>query len=534
MLPCDFKDQLVGEVIIPSSWHKEITSTDATTQTSQLKTVETETQTATSAVSVSEKLEKCEGHDRAMLAQSSLQGGLQYVYTNTPPYDEEKLTKFLEEAEPTLLSILHKNTRTNFFDHYEPNWSRKSTELALVHTLSSPVAIEHDLHALDIAWNCTGTIIAVAYGRLDVSGWCNASGFVCLWNITREEVDPHAPNITLEIDTYVTRIAFHPTESLQLAVGTYGGDVLVYPSVQENVSLSTSQGCFTHKDPVSSVQWVQNLQELREPYRYTLCVASQDGMISIWSLASKLKTPLAIFGVSNRRHCNAGISSITYARSSVDAKGVTAAAIDSTIMVGLESGEVGRGRTPVIMNADNEEVKTVSLLALDWLENHCGPVQAVESSPFFRQLFLSCSSDGTARLYNVMESRSQLTLEPSADTRHFLYDAQFSPFRPAVVAVVSRSSHLHLYDLQKSTAKPMFSSEAGVDGAAVVCVKFCESSAEWIATADTRGNARVWKVPTNMTQQTEVERSVLRSLHENKKGEAPQPNLLRDLFGFSF
>lgn len=543
MASCDFKDQLTGEVIIPSSWQREVKTVPVSTQTSQLKTSDSSTQTKASAIKTSEKLEKGEGHDRAQLAQASLQGGLQYVYANAK-YDEEKLAKFMESSEQYLLSILHKNSRNNLFDNYQPNWSRRSTELSFVYTLSSPLSIEHDLHALDVSWNSTGTMLAVAYGRLDISGWCSSSGYVCIWNIARPDLDEHSPHYTLELDTYTTRVQFHPTQALMLAVGTYSGDVVVFPNVSENQSHSTSHGTFSHRDPISSLEWVQNLQEPREAYRYALCAGSQDCSVSIWTITNKLKAPLAIYTIHNRRHLNTGVAAVTFSRSAdVQSKGVNAPSMDSAIIVGLESGEVGRGRTGLLSSTplEDEDGKAVtpnpSELVLDWMENHCGPVQAISSSPFFRHLFLSCSSDGTARLYNLMESHSQLTLEPSSDTKHFLYDAQFSPFRPSVVALASRSSYLHIYDLQKSKAKPLYSTEAGVDGAPVVCVKFCNASADWIATADTRGNARIWKVPTEMTQQSELERSAIRAVHEMKRDPSDQVNgtgnFTRDLFGFT-
>ena len=47
------------------------------------------------------------------------------------------------------------------------------------------------------------------------------------------------------------------------------------------------------------------------------------------------------------------------------------------------------------------------------LEKHSGPVFAVAFSPFHRHLLLTASSDGSARLYNVLQQRPVLTLEPS-------------------------------------------------------------------------------------------------------------------------
>jgi WD40 repeat protein len=45
-------------------------------------------------------------------------------------------------------------------------------------------------------------------------------------------------------------------------------------------------------------------------------------------------------------------------------------------------------------------------------EKHMGPVLALSSSPFVKRLFLSCSSDGTVRLYDMKEHKPVATFEP--------------------------------------------------------------------------------------------------------------------------
>lgn len=537
MSGCTFVSEFTGEVYIPSTWRRVTTTRAVETQTEILKTDENSTQTNISAIQPSEKLEKGEGHERLKLTKASLQGGWHYIYTNTE-YDEEKLADFLENSEAKIHAILQKNARTNLYDNYVPNWSKRSTELSLVYTFSSPIAMENDLHALDTTWNASGAMLAVAYGRLDVSGWCNSSGCACVWNISRSDLDTHAPHFTLETDTYVTKAQFHPTQALCLALGTYSGDVILYPNITESQFFSTAgQGMSYHRDPISSLEWVQNLQETREAYRYILCVGSQDCKISLWSAPNDKFYPLCVYRIHNRRHITTGVSSVTFARPPTQGQMVNIPSINNAIIVGLESGDIGRGRISLISGLDkakNNEKIVPTTLALDWMESHYGPIQAVQSSPFFRNLFMSCSSDGTARLYHLIDSNApQLTLEPSADTKHFLYSAQFSPYRPGIIALVSRSSYLHIYDLQKSKAQPLYSMEAGVEGAPVTCVQFCHAAADLLATGDTRGNTRIWKLPTEVTQQTEVERTAIRNAQRGPQQDASEENTaFREIFGF--
>ena len=57
-----------------------------------------------------------------------------------------------------------------------------------VHSLSYPFAAAHNLVPTCVEWNKDGFVLAVAYGRKDVSGWCDLPGtsmcFGCLLHVT--------------------------------------------------------------------------------------------------------------------------------------------------------------------------------------------------------------------------------------------------------------------------------------------------------------------------------------------------------------
>lgn len=530
---CDFKNQVTGEVSIPSRWKKETTVQNAETQTSELKVVSVETQTDMSSMQASDQLDKGVGTEKKTY-QASLDG-LQYVYASVT-YDEAKLAAFLETSKDELLSILHKNAKSSIFDNYAPNWSRKNTELAVLYNLTSAKAKENNLEALDIAWNFNGTMLAVAYGRADTSGWCYNKGYVCVWNLSRPDLEETQPHYTLETETYVTTLAFHPTTVAMLAVGTYSGEVVVFPNVTDNVpkELSSGEAELVHTEPVTVLQWVSNPQELRADHRFVLCSASQSGLVLHWSPANALARPLAAYSVQSRRRLPVGITALAYAGVQTE-RGTQLPTLDSVLLVGLENGEVGRGRTGLVpVDVNSTTPVTVVPVELDWLEPHRGPVQSLCTSPFFRHLLLTCSSDGSARLYNDLERSPLLTLEPSAETKSYLYGAALSPFRPAVAAVVSRESLLHVYDLQRDQMRPAYTAEAGQDGAAVLCVAFNGTAADWLATGDAQGGVKVWRLPTELSQATEAERAAQRA-HQPTRGEKQESDdasAVRELFGF--
>ncbi|KAK7197660.1 WD domain, G-beta repeat [Novymonas esmeraldas] len=530
---CDFKSQVTGEVTIPSRWKKASTHEDAETQTSKLKVKSREVQTDVSCLQVSDQLDKGVGTERRSY-QASLEG-LQYVYSGVQ-HDPAKLAAFLEGSKEELLTILHRNAKSSIFDHYAPNWSRKNIDLSVLYTLTSPAAKEGNLQALQVSWNTHGTVVAVAYGRMDTSGWCYSKGCVCVWSLARPDLAVGAPHYTLETETYATAVAFHPTDPCMLAVGTYSGEVVVFPNITESVprEYSSAASEVAHTEPVTVLQWVNNPQELRRDHRHVLCSAGQSGLIVHWSPANKLAKPVAAYSVRSRRHLSVGITALTYGGARTE-RGTHQPALDGVLLVGLENGEVGRGRTGLLpVDASATAPCTVVPVELDWLESHRGPLQSVCASPFFRHLLLTASSDGSARLYTDLERAPLLSLEPSAETKNYLYDAQFSPYRPAVAAVVSRGSMLHVYDLQRDQSKPAYSTEASADGAAVLTLAFNATSADWLATGDAHGVVRVWRLPTELSQATEQERAALRSSQPARDGarEAPDEAAVRELFGF--
>ncbi|EPY39335.1 WDcontaining protein 34 [Angomonas deanei] len=543
----DFKNQLTGEIYIPSTWQKKVSYAESAVQTVPLEKVEVEVQTTISSLQTVDQLDKNVSTSEDKKPLKAVMEGLQYAYAGVE-YDHEKLATFLEAAKEDMLAILYKNAKSSAFDNYAPNWSKQNTDLSEVYTFTSPHATDGKYHALDISWNSNGTMLAVGYGRIDTSGWCYKGGYVCIWNLIRPDLDCNAPHYTLETDTYVTCLSFHPTNSQMLAVGTYSGEVIVFPNVYDSVpeEYSSNQSPVNHQEPITSLYWLLNLQEIRDKNRYLLCSSGQDGQITFWSPQNKMTSPIAVYGVKNKRRIPVGIQTMCHSRSAAsDKDSINTATLDAAIMIGLESGDLGRGRTGFInVDADPAIQQGVQSIELDWMDGHRGPIQKVCPSPFFRNLFATCSSDGSAHLYTDMERSPALLLEPSTETKHFLYDVQFSPFRPSVLALASRSSSLHLYDLQKIQSKPVYSVEAGSEGSALVCLRFNPSSPEFVAAGDTNGTVHVWKLPSDLTQMTEQERNAVRAHAtgntkdaEAKEGAVPETanesKAIRALLGFN-
>ena len=77
-----------------------------------------------------------------------------------------------------------------------------------------------------------------------------------------------------------------------------------------------------------------------------------------------------------------------------------------------------------------------------------GPVTGTSCSPFVKRLFLTCSADGTVRMYDVLGKRPISVFEPGYN--EYLLAVHWSPFRPTVFVTVSDTGTLYIFDLMLS------------------------------------------------------------------------------------
>ena len=55
---------------------------------------------------------------------------------------------------------------------YRVQWEEESTTVACLHTLTES-SLDNDYHCTGLSWNCTGSVVGVAYGKFDHSDWCS-------------------------------------------------------------------------------------------------------------------------------------------------------------------------------------------------------------------------------------------------------------------------------------------------------------------------------------------------------------------------
>lgn len=317
---------------------------------------------------------------------------------------------------------------------------------------------------------------------------------------------------------------------------------------------STTSASVTNKDPINKLVWIQNPREPRESHKYLLCSAASDGTIAFWTPGNKFAEPVGLGTLQNRRRATLGVQSLAFLSTAISSSGGASAGgggssaagkriptQEAPMVMATDSGDVVRGKVPpkatVIpttasaskATASTASAKTspqqqqaVPLNNTEFFESHSGPTNAIDASPFFRNIFLTCSSDGSIRLYSLLDMQHKLALVPSPDTKHFLYSASFSPIRPGVIATCSRSSQIHIFDLTESRVKPAFTIDrAGTEDSAVLCLGWSSHGSSF-ATGDAKGCIRIWSVASSLCETTELERFAIRHAEKQQKQQQQQ------------
>eukprot|EP01062_Namystynia_karyoxenos_P065929 TRINITY_DN59982_c0_g1_i1.p1 TRINITY_DN59982_c0_g1~~TRINITY_DN59982_c0_g1_i1.p1 ORF type:complete len:623 (+),score=216.84 TRINITY_DN59982_c0_g1_i1:78-1871(+) len=477
---------------------------------------------------------------------------------------KDKLGFFLDSVAKEVEEMLNGNVQSFAFDGYGVVWDEEKSNFALLHTLIPPIdsSNEEDLQVVDLSWNCNGVTIAAAFGRIDEVAWCKGSGRVCCWNTARKELGK--PDTVIYTASYVTSIAFHPTQPSLLLGGSYTGEVYLWDTsasassdqqrtpVVCHTDLSATSAKNHHREPITKVQWLADRSvPASHKNHFLMCTAAGDGRLLFWArpehepgtlegpvqgyvlrrantLAAAARrrlvdsdsddervpqAPLAADPHRDALLSHVGIQSICVLQPVKTSSGRTQVPFaDNPLIIGSEMGQVYKTKVDIPrvkkpMVGDDQELRPLQIGsdALG-LEQHFGPVQACCASPFDRNLFMTVSSDGTAKLRSGLEKASLLTLEPGGGSDHFVYCADWSPMRPCVLALGTRNSQVHVYDLEQTSQRAV-SLDAGEEHP-VLSVRFNPVESGILATGDGRGCVKLWQLASQFSQLTQKEQQL--------------------------
>ncbi|KAI8589714.1 WD40-repeat-containing domain protein [Geranomyces variabilis] len=475
---------------VPSTWRKVKEKRDGDSQTLPITLAETACQTITR---------------QTIETQTDPEPPLRFRLLQT--YDRGTMVEFLDKVESMVSTQLLQNITSTAFDGWSAHWEEAVTSTTLLHTLS-PTPRERDAELLvtDLTWNRTGSTVCVAYGRYDHESWCDHKGALCAWSLAGRVVR-EAPMWSVETESCVMSVAFHPENPALIAGGAFNGQVFVAQtkdSQLDSIVATSKMGDSTHQEPVAKVEWAA----ADKAGDYNIISVGNDGKVLTWNLSNNLVTPICgsqlVMGAIPRHLRPTG----TIRPDTI--LGGTAISFSAenpiTYIVATEPGYIAKCSRGITVPLDatsgvigSGAPKMPNPIQFAYTP-HTGPVNAVSCSPFHRNLFVSAGSDGLIRLYNVLQAKPLLTFSPSSQA---LYSTLFSPHRASVFAATSADGLLYIYDLAHSPSLPHTTLQVTARSSVpATALAFSKGRSEFLATGDAAGVVKVWRIASGLAAET--------------------------------
>jgi len=336
-------------------------------------------------------------------------------------------------------------------------------------------------------WNpCNGDVLAVGYGSK--SNYLKKEGYIMLWSIR----NPHYPEKVYHFTSSVTAIDFSLKKTEMLAVGLDDGRVLLYDTaLQGNFSAAILDSAFSpgrHMSAVTNLKWVH---DDHQGSIERLISISVDGRVMQWSSKKGLlATPLMTLKRTD---------------SNLYKKGKL-----PNIAPGL-SMDILRDGISYLSGTDDGSLNHCSLsyheIPLTTVKAHCGPITSIRISPFCRNVFLTCSTDSTVKMYKVADKLESIvgicTIRPLG-LIGAINDISWSPKQSTLFALVAQDGRVELWDVSVSILDPIFSwsrtseDNRRSDDKVGTSVEF-SGCGDILAIGDDRGCVTVFRVFSNKT-----------------------------------
>ncbi|XP_012577584.1 PREDICTED: WD repeat-containing protein 78 [Condylura cristata] len=299
------------------------------------------------------------------------------------------------------------------------------------------------LNVSSLVWNKTNPdLLAVGYGHFGFKE--QKRGLACCWSIK----NPMWPERIYQSPHGVTAVDFSIGAPNLLAVGYHNGSIAVY-NVQSNSNipvLDSSESPQNHLGPIWQLQWIeQDRGTTGDDKREILVSISADGRISKWVIRKGLnchdlmrlkRTTVASTKKGGEKEKK---GEALIAR---QAPGMCFAfhPKDTNIyLAGTEEGHIHKCSCSY-----NEQY-------LDTYRGHKGPVYKIVWNPFCHDVFLSCSADWGAIIWQQEHLKPFLTFYP---TTYVVYDVAWSP-KSSYIFAAANESRIEIWDLHFSILDPL-------------------------------------------------------------------------------
>jgi WD40 repeat protein len=516
-----FADYDGTETGYPSLWRQGVQLCERDAQTEPVEKADSSTQANSQATS------SCQTEDMA----PSMAAAMEQISKGGAVLTDDALGTFLQRVCPGVEQQLDRNLRETALNGYDVNWGGDDAALACIHELRfkgakqafideggvsalSPESEEEvpSLPVSSISWNSNGWTVAVGFGGCQQGlGWSDQPSSIAVWNLARPLVNKEKPDHVLTSPSCVTSVAFHPEKPSILTAGTLSGQIFVWDLTGEGdeklIGESVASSDKAHKEPVANVSWVYNIRE----QNHEVLTTAPDGMVLLWRINSMVQPhkrytlhpdPSALRAQPKLKSANA-LGATTLALSKVEA---------GTFVIGTESGGVHRcflhaGAGGAGAGAGAGAAAATAATTVDRspvvfsYEPHAGVVHDIDFSAHHRNLFATTASDGAVRLYNMLQAKQLLELQPAAAG---ISRVRWSKVRPTRLVAAGLDGAIYIYDLHESKAnarqvvKPL-PAEAGAavggdaDKMSPLCaLELSGAKQEFLATGTQDGVVRIY------------------------------------------
>ncbi|XP_060774448.1 dynein axonemal intermediate chain 4 [Neoarius graeffei] len=348
-----------------------------------------------------------------------------------------------------------------------------SPALELLWAFSCELTKGHSVCSM--AWNKKNPdILAVGYGEFDFTN--QKSGLVCVWSLN----NPTWPEWTFSCKSSVTSLDFSNTNPNLLAVGLYDGTIAIYNMQSSNATLiCDSRDCAQkHTAPVWQVKWIVRIYLSGEVERETLFSVSADARISEWVFHQRLECTdmMKLKRIRNEK------TEQTWKHEPLLSRWAVGLCFDfhcydsNMYLVGTEEGHIHKCSC-----LHNEQI-------LETYKNHLGPVYRVTWSPFYPEIFLSCSADWTIQLWHRDHFTPMMSF---TSVKKAVYDIMWSPHWATVFGVVNQD-RVEIWDLGASILNPTLVTKV-VPGVKPTCLLFAMET-DCVLVGDSEGQVSVYKL----------------------------------------
>uniref|UniRef100_A0A4W3I4P2 Dynein axonemal intermediate chain 1 n=1 Tax=Callorhinchus milii TaxID=7868 RepID=A0A4W3I4P2_CALMI len=283
-----------------------------------------------------------------------------------------------------------------------------------------------------ICWNPKYVdLFAVGYGSYD---FMKQTRGMLLFHTLK---NPSFPEFIYTTESSILCLDIHRVYPHLIAVGFYDGSVAVY-NIHETTNtpsyMSTSR-FGKHTDPVWQVKWQKD--DLDNNLNFFSI--SSDGRIVCWALVKEELVHTDIIKLIIHGLCKDELENLQLKIVDCGTSFDFHIEDDKMFLVGTEDGKLHKCS------------KAYSSHYLDTFEAHHMAVDAVRWNPFHPQIFISCSSDWTVKIWDH-NIKTPLFI---FDLHSAVGDVAWAPYSSTVFAAVTSDGKVHMFDLNINKYEPV-------------------------------------------------------------------------------